>query len=246
MSQYDDDADRFYTEFCDLCGDLYCDCDCTETELRDIFRPNYDSANEPLTGKTKTMTNTNGRAGIPYDLDETFGPLAWDDGDYTVADEAALDGHARAIGDALTAPDTDDRSRQVWFDKTCDQLLRWLRNAEYRTEACKAECDKLKAKLASSQRNEERVRGYLQRVMESHGQKKFKTAVATASIRPGRESIVVLDNAPLESWPIDIYMACVEVKKTVNKTVLKKNFEDRLVDLPGVSVECGPDTLAVR
>jgi hypothetical protein len=58
MSQYDDDADRMVGERCDLCGEVFVDCDCEEGDF----------AGTPL----NPLCDVCGRVTCPGDCDDQW------------------------------------------------------------------------------------------------------------------------------------------------------------------------------
>jgi hypothetical protein len=82
--------------------------------------------------------------------------------------------------------------------------------------------------------------------MLTAGLKKLKTPIGTVSICAGRERVVV-DGSQHTLWPSDIWQRVVEAQPPkIHVDVLKREFGDRLKDLPGVSLECGDDYLMIR
>lgn len=133
----------------------------------------------------------------------------------------------------------------------CEQSIRALRNLDARKAGLTAELDRLKAKLNAVENRREEVRNYLRGVMVAMGTRKVKTTIATASISAGRERIVLAEDKDLglcvSTWPFDIVAAAVEYPPPkVSKTVLQREFGDRLKGLAGVSLEVGDDILVIR
>jgi uncharacterized small protein (DUF1192 family) len=160
-----------------------------------------------------------------------------------------LEDEEPGLGDAEHYIAGELDAADVAHDVRCEQSIRYLRNLDSRRAALVAELDRLKSKLNAVDNRRESVRSYLRSVMVLMGSRKVKTAIATATISPGRERIVT-DDANMEdwidSWPPDVFRAAVDQKITIRKDVLKRDFADRLKDLPGVSVECGEDVLTIR
>jgi uncharacterized small protein (DUF1192 family) len=165
----------------------------------------------------------------PYDLLPEFESLFDDD---------ESDATSKAINDEMLT--TTD------FDLRCNQLLRLHCNLDSRKAALVAEMDRLKAKLNAVENRRESVRNYLRSVMSLMGTRKVKTTIATASISPGRERIVV-DVAQIGSWPAEVVLRAVEEQPPkVRLNVLKDLPADILASLDGVSLEIGEDVLTIR
>jgi uncharacterized small protein (DUF1192 family) len=128
----------------------------------------------------------------------------------------------------------------------CEQSIRAIRNLDARKAALTAELDRLKAKLNAVENRRESVRNYLRSVMILMGTRKVKTTIATASISPGRERIIV-DVEQIGSWPAEVVLRAVEEQPPkVRLNVLKELPADILASLEGVSLEIGEDVLAIR
>jgi hypothetical protein len=110
---------------------------------------------------------------------------------------------------------------------------------------CFAEMDRLKAKLERGRESPRERPRYLRGLMLM-GTRKVKTTIATASISPGRERIIV-DVEQIGSWPAEVVLRAVEEQPPkVKLNVLKELPADILASLEGVSLEVGEDVLTIR
>lgn len=62
MSAYDDDAERYYGELCDLCGEVFADCSCSAEDLADPdICTDCDGRGKTIEGRCCPMCDGTGR-----------------------------------------------------------------------------------------------------------------------------------------------------------------------------------------
>jgi hypothetical protein len=131
-------------------------------------------------------------------------------------------------------------------EQRIEQLIRWDHNNAAEASGISSEIQRLEERRRGAKKRAEMVREYLMGCMLTAGLKKLKTPIGTVSICAGRERVLA-DPEKCQFWPAEVYNRCVSPQPDkIYVDVLKREFGDRLKDLPGVSLECGDDYLMIR
>lgn len=174
-----------------------------------------------------------------YDLDE-FAEAAEYVDTFDDPEEAG-----RALAATLAKPDAA-LAAFADFERRAAGLLKWEANLRAEDEAIAAELRRLGDRLRAVRARRQGLRDYLRACLLTAGRRKVRTPVGTASLSPGRESVVV-DATQIYSWPADVFAAvCEEQPPKVRKDELRKLPPEVVRELAGVSIEAGEDVLTIR
>jgi monoamine oxidase len=120
-----------------------------------------------------------------------------------------------------------------------------LKELEALAEAGKREAKRLSERATAKQNSADHLREWIAFNMSLLGMKKQETPIGTVLLNGPRQRLEV-DESQCVDWPQEIYEAAVRLEFKVSKEVLKKDFEDRLQNLPGVTVVAGRQTITIR
>lgn len=118
-----------------------------------------------------------------------------------------------------------------------DGISGYLSICEAQQRAAESEIERLKERISTWESREQRVRDYVQNVMERIGSKKLEGNTATFTLRAAPASVVVLDENDI---PAEFKRTTVTV--AVDKKAIKKAIDEGR-DVPGADLSMGKNTL---
>lgn len=118
-----------------------------------------------------------------------------------------------------------------------DGINGYLTTCENQQEWAKQEIGRLRERIGIWESREQRVRDYVQMVMERKGEKKLEGRTATFLLRQSPAAVVITDE---EEIPVEFKRTTISV--TVDKRALKKAIDDGR-DIPGADLSIGKNTL---
>lgn len=154
--------------------------------------------------------------------------------------------HLQALFDTVEMIDSPELKKEAEAEiqrylesevRKVDSINSYLNQCEAQQAAVKAEIERLRARLSVWENREERVRKYVQEVMERFGDKKLEGRTATFSLRAVPASVIILDESEI---PEEFKRTTVSV--TVDKKAIKKAIDDGR-DIAGADLSIGKQTL---
>lgn len=118
-----------------------------------------------------------------------------------------------------------------------DSVANYLAMCEGLQAADKAEIDRLKARVATWESRENRVRSYVQMVMEKLGTKKLEGRLSTFQLRQSPPSVIITEESAI---PEEFRRTTISV--SFDKVAIKKAI-DSGQDVPGADLSIGGQTL---
>lgn len=129
-------------------------------------------------------------------------------------------------------------------------LLAWLLGLESESSAIAAEVGRLTARKRARDNLADKIRQYISTWLRLTQQKRFRSALATATLSRGRERVQV-DMSKVADWPLEVMELCREQgalveEMSVRTDALRKVLPEMWRDLPGVEVVEGDPILTIR
>lgn len=154
--------------------------------------------------------------------------------------------HIQALFDTLEMIDSPELKAEAEADiaryleaetRKVDGIAGYLAQCETQQNAAKAEIERLRARCSAWEAREDRVRKYVQDVMERFGDKKLEGRTATFLLRAVPASVVITDEAAI---PEEFKRTTVTV--SVDKMAIKKAINAG-ADVAGADLSMGKQTL---
>jgi hypothetical protein len=117
------------------------------------------------------------------------------------------------------------------------RLVSIERDSDSMSKAIAARITDLQARRVRADKRKEAMRALMLRVMQAIGERKATLVEATVSVRPGKDSVEVMD---VEALP-DAY---VRIERVPDKTALKAALAND--NVPGAVLRAGDETVSVR
>ncbi len=154
--------------------------------------------------------------------------------------------HLQAMFDTLEMIDSPELKKEAedeiarYFEaevRKVDGISHYLSQCEAQQASAKAEIERLRARASAWESREERVRKYVQEVMERFGDKKLEGRTATFMLRAVPPSVVITDEAAI---PEEFKRTTVSV--SIDKVAIKKAISGGR-DVEGADLSMGRQTL---
>lgn len=154
--------------------------------------------------------------------------------------------HLQALFDTLECIDSPELRAEAEADiarymeaevRKVDAVAGYLAQCEGQQLAAKAEIERLKDRMSVWENREERVRKYVQNVMERIGEKKLEGRTATFMLRAVPASVVITEEKDV---PEEFKRTTVSV--AIDKKAIKKAIDEGR-DVPGADLSMGKQTL---
>ena len=135
---------------------------------------------------------------------------------------------------------------EAWFDTLtgieeefgakAENIAVFIKNISAETEAMRAERQKLSARIASREKQAERLKEYLMKCMDDMGIKKLDTVKANLMLRYNAESVEVVNDIEFINWAQshDHDDLLKYELPSIRKTPLKKELQAGNENIPGV------------
>lgn len=166
-----------------------------------------------------------------------------DNHNYLAADVADLLAHVDALFGAYPdlAEDEDLRADMLEGSTQLYEVLTRLvnieRDADSMSKAIAARVTDLQARKARADKRKEAMRTLMLRIMQAIGERKATLVEATVSVRPGKDSVEIVDEAALP----DTY---VRIERVPDKKALATALAND--NVPGARMRSGEETITVR
>lgn len=152
-----------------------------------------------------------------------------------------LSAELAALVDALDAGE-DVRERldaiEQALDRKVEAVVRVLRGLEAERDALGAEISRLETRRLSRERAADRLRDYLRDCLQLAGVGRVRTPIATVSVVPGRERLVVDDERAVpDEW--------CRVRREVDRARVLSAYREHGECVPGTRVERGEPSLRI-
>lgn len=166
-----------------------------------------------------------------------------DNHNYLAADVADLLAHVDALFSAYPELAEDDALRADMLEgstqlyEVLTRLVNIERDADSMGKAIASRIADLNARRQRADKRKEAMRTLMLRVMKAAGIQKAPLVEATVSVRPGRDSVEVVD---ADRLPDEF----VRIERVPDKTALKAALAND--NVPGARMRSGEETLMVR
>jgi Siphovirus Gp157 len=157
-----------------------------------------------------------------------------------------LQDHLQALFDSMEMVENPALKKEAEMDierylqaevAKVDSLSNYLAMCESQQSAAKSEIERLRARASMWENREERVRSYVQRVMEQGGYKKLEGRTATFMLRAVPASVVIIDESEI---PEEFKRTVVSV--SLDKGAIKKAIHEGR-NVPGADLSMGKNAL---
>lgn len=166
--------------------------------------------------------------------------------EFPIGSLAEITDHLQALFDTMEMIDSPELKKEAEADieryleaevRKVDGINGYLSTCDNQQGFAKAEIERLRTRMSLWENREERVRRYVQDVMERLGLKKLEGRTATFSLRAVPASVLILDEAEV---PEEFKRTTVTV--SVDKKAIKKAIDEGR-DVPGADLSMGKQTL---
>lgn len=145
--------------------------------------------------------------------------------------------HLSALFDTLEGCDDPAVQEQIHADidaylaaeiKKVDNIAGYIAHCEAQQEFAAEEVKRLQERKRSWERKQERLEGYIQRIMEANGKARLEGRVSTLVLKPCPASVEVLDQKLVPQQYLRI-----TVSEAVDKTIARVDLKNG-IDVPGL------------